>query len=162
MELLSGKGASGEVLLGGVRVDLVRIHRVLYVKADAPFYSRAAGPTGARALAGRWLSTSAEVGPLAPLGQLTSVGELINATLARHGRLAGAHLTTLYGRSVVALRDPGRDSTLYVAATGTPYPLEIRTGGRHHGELVFDRWNQQVTLAAPPNPIDAEQFQQPR
>ena len=46
-----------------------------------------------------------------------------------------------------------------MAATGTPYPLEISKGGKERGRIVFDRWNEPVTLTPPPNPININQLQ---
>ena len=159
MELLPGKGGSGELELGGDHVDLVTLDRLVYVKADERFYRGVAGAAAARALGDRWLRARASVGPFAPLARLASAGQLIDGTLANHGALTNAGTTTLDGRPVVAVRDPAHDATLYVAATGPPYPLEIRVGGAGHSEIVFDRWNKRVTLTPPTNPIDAEGLQ---
>jgi hypothetical protein len=49
--------------------------------------------------------------------------------------------------------------TLYVATTGTPYPLEILKKGGSGGSILFDRWNQPVTLTAPANAININQLQ---
>ncbi len=39
-----------------------------------------------------------------------------------------------------------------MAATGTPYPIAIvRPGG---ASLDFERWNQEVVLEAPANPLN--------
>ena len=46
---------------------------------------------------------------------------------------------------------------MYVARTGTPYPLEIVKRGA--GKLVFDHWNQPVSLMAPASPININQLQ---
>jgi hypothetical protein len=40
--------------------------------------------------------------------------------------------------------------TVVVAKTGQPYPLEaVRTGGPLHGFLIFDDWNEPVSIVAP-------------
>lgn len=60
----------------------------------------------------------------------------------------------LAGQPAVALRDVANGATLYVAATGTPYPLALVKPGRSGGRLSFDRWNQAVVLEAPANPLN--------
>ena len=58
----------------------------------------------------------------------------------------------LDGVRVVGLRDTSH-GTLYVAATGTPYPVEIVNTGAHAGVVRFDQWNRAITLHAPANPV---------
>ena len=58
------------------------------------------------------------------------------------------------------MSDAAGGGTLYVASTGTPYPLEIVERGGER--LVFDRWNQPVTLAVPPDALDIHQLQSGR
>jgi hypothetical protein len=83
-----------------------------------------------------------------------------SSALSSHGPLARGAGATVAGQRAVAVRDTARGGTLYVASSGTPYPLEIveRDGDR----LVFDRWNQAVTLAVPVDAIDIRQLQSGR
>ena len=58
----------------------------------------------------------------------------------------------------VGVTDASKGATLYVAATGVPYPLEILKPAGGPGRIVFDRWNQPVTLKIPADPINIEQL----
>jgi hypothetical protein len=82
--------------------------------------------------------------------------------LASHGPLARASNATIEGQQAVGVSDPANGGTLYVAATGAPYPLEILRYGPGAGKLVFDRWNQAVSLTVPTNAIDVKQLQSGR
>jgi hypothetical protein len=157
MELVAGKGAQGRITLPGLDLRLVRIARALYIKGGAALYSRFAGPVAARALRGKWLKQSAGGGALASLSTLTNLSQLIDLALADHGRLTHAGMRTIDGQRAVGVSDVAGGGTLYVATTGIPYPLEIVKRGA--GKLVFDRWNQPVSLAVPPNPININQLQ---
>jgi hypothetical protein len=159
MELDAQKGGKGRVTLGDLSVELVNVDRALYIRAGAAFYSRFAAPAAARALQGRWLRGSNSVGPLASFTSLTNLRRLLSGALAGHGALSRAASTTVEGRPAVAVSDAAGGGTLYVASTGTPYPLEIVERGAGGGKLIFDRWNQSVSLAVPANPIDVGQLQ---
>jgi hypothetical protein len=74
--------------------------------------------------------------------------------LLSHGTLSKGATTTVEGQQAVALTDKTQGGTLYVATTGKPYPVEIKHGGSSGGKIVFDRFNQPVTLTPPANAID--------
>lgn len=159
MELDAQKGGQGQVTLGDLSIDVVNVDRAVYVKAGSAFYSRFAGPAAARVLQGKWLQGSEVSGPLAAFTSLTELRRLLTSTLAAHSGLSGrAAATTVNGQKAVAVTDAAGDGTLYVASTGTPYPLEIVKRGIGAGTLVFDRWNQPVSLAVPPNPVNLNQL----
>lgn len=72
-----------------------------------------------------------------------------------HGKLENHGATTYKGQSVVAIYEPKKRSTLYVAASGTPYPVAyVKTKRPTAGKIMFDRWNQSVTLTAPKGALD--------
>jgi hypothetical protein len=159
MELVAGKGAKGRISLEGLPIDLVEVERAFYLKGSAAFYRHIAGSAAAALLQGKWLKAPASGGNFASLAQLTDLGKLINTTLASHGKLAGAGTTTINGQKAVGVTDSTKGGTLYVAATGAAYPLEITKGGSGAGKIVFDRWNQPVTLTAPAGAININQLQ---
>ncbi len=159
MELVAGKGGRGRITLAGLAIQLIRVNRYLYVNGSSSFFGRLADPAQARLLDGKWLKGLAERGPLKSFASFTDLGELTDIALAGHGALKREGTTTIAGRSAVGVADLARGGTLYVAATGTPYPLEIVDRGAAGGRVVFDRWNQPVTLAAPAHPINIKQLQ---
>jgi hypothetical protein len=158
MELVAGKGAKGHVSVEGLGIDLVALERALYLNGSAAFYSRVAGPVAAARLHGRWLKAPSGSGNFASFWELSDLRRLTDGTLARHGHLAAAGTASVQGRPAVAVRDVSTGATLYVAATGTPYPLEIADAGGS-GRITFDRWNQPVTLEAPPRAMNITQLE---
>jgi len=159
MELVSHKGGEGRLTLGDLDLELVDVDRVAYAKGNAAFYQHFAGTPAARLLQGKWLKGSVAHGALAPLASIAELNTLIDAALAGHGALSRAPMTTVDGRKVVAVRDRSGGGTLYVASTGTPYPVAIVKGGAHAGEIVFDGWNKRVSLDAPAGAVNVEQLQ---
>jgi hypothetical protein len=161
MELVSDKGGEGRVSLDGLSFRLVDVDDAVYVSGSSAFYTRFAGTAAAHVLRGKWLK-GAQSGAMASLASLARLSSLLSTALAAHGVLSRAPSTTVDGQHAVAVSDRASGGTLYVAATGTPYPLAIIRRGAAAGKLVFDRWNQAVSLAVPANAIDVKQLQSGR
>ena len=59
------------------------------------------------------------------------------------------------GQKVIALKDGANGGTLYVATTGTPYPVElVSPGNGKEGKVAFDQWNTTVTITSPKGAVD--------
>jgi hypothetical protein len=162
MELVADKGGQGRLTQGDLEIELVGLNKAIYVSGNAAFYDRFAGPGAAKRLGGSWLKQASAAGPLRPLASFTELPELIDMALAGHGALSRGRTTRIDGRSAVAVTDLDRGGTLYVAATGIPYPLEITEGRAGAGSLVFDRWNQPASISPPASVIDVDQLQSGR
>lgn len=159
MELVSGKGAKGHIALAGLGIDVVEVENAFYLNGSSAFYKHVAGSAAAQLLQGKWLKAPTTTGEFASLAQLTDLGKLIDSTLGSHGALKSSGTTTVAGQKAVAVTDTSKGGTLYVAATGTPYPLEIAKTGTGSGQIRFYDWNKPVSLQAPPNPININQLQ---
>jgi len=157
MELVAGKGGKGQITVEGLRVDLIAVERAVYVNGSRSLYARLAGPAAASVLQGRWLKVPSTSGSFGSLSAVTSLTGLVDTTLAEHGNLTRTGGRVIGGTPAVGVTDASRRGTLYVAATGEPYPLEITKAGSG-GRIVFDRWNQPVTLAPPPDPINVNEL----
>jgi hypothetical protein len=159
MQILAKKGAKGQITLEGFPIRLVQVGGAVYINASDAFYKRVAGAAAAQLLHGKWLKASLSTSSFASVGSLTNISELIGSTLGSHGKLAVGPTKTIDGRKAVGVTDTTRGGTLYVAATGAPYPLEIVKSGSSGGKITFDRWNQSVTLSAPAGAININQLQ---
>ncbi len=158
MELVSDKGGKGRVSLDGLSFSLVDVDNAVYVNGSSAFYARFAGANAARVLRGKWLK-GAQSGAMASLVSLARLRGLLNTVLAGHGLLSRAASATVDGQPAVGVSDRANGGTLYVAARGAAYPLEIVKHGVSSGKLVFDRWNQPVALAVPTDAINIKQLQ---
>ncbi len=159
MQLLAGKGGRGRITLEGLSIDLIRVGGSVYINGSQAFYRHVAGPAAAQLLQGKWLKAPENSGNFASLASLTDLGKLIDTTLGSHGTLARGATTTVDGQKAVAVNDVSQGGTLYVATTGSAFPIEIAKRGGSGGRIVFDRWNQAVTLTAPANAININQLQ---
>jgi hypothetical protein len=154
MELLAGKGGRGRVAQNGLSFELVQVGGIVYIDGSAAFYRHIGGSAAAQILQGRWLKAPAAAAAFAPIAALTDLGNLIGSALASRGPLTNAGVTTLHGQKAIAIDDVSQGGTVYIAATGKPYPLEVVKDGGRGGAVVFDRWNEPVTLVAPADAID--------
>jgi hypothetical protein len=159
MELVRGKGASGRITLEGLSIDIIELEHAVYIKGSPQFYAHVAGANAAQLLQGKWLKAPSGSGNFSSLTQLTDLNRLLGAALAEHGPLAHAGTTTIEGTKAVGVKDTSKGGVLYVAATGTPYPLEIQKTSGEGGTIRFSRWNEPVTLTAPAGAINITQLQ---
>ncbi len=153
IQLVGGQGGQGQITLGGLSFKLVGLNHYAYMQAPPAVWEKAGAPaSAARQLQGKWLRTPA-TGQFASIASLTDIHTLFSQLLTRHGKkLTTGAESTVAGRKVVAVKSD--QGTLYVAATGKPYPVEVVKPGSDGGRIDFDRFNQAVTLAAPTNTIN--------
>ena len=83
---------------------------------------------------------------------------LFKSLSTSHGKLANHGEKTYKGQSAVAIVDTTKGGTLYVAASGTPYPVALVKTGKSAGSIEFSDWNQPVTLTAPTGALDLSKF----
>ncbi len=159
MELVAGKGAKGRLTLEGNALDIIDVEHAFYIKGSRAFYDRVAGPAAAALLEGKWLKADTTSHEFASIAQLTDLNTLLSQALASHGPLRVSGSAMVAGQQAVAVSDSDHGGTLYVAATGTPYPLQLSKGGSGGGTITFNRWNQPVALAAPAGAININQLQ---
>jgi hypothetical protein len=159
LDMARGKGAKGSMTINGLQFDLVRIGDTAYIHGSDEFWRHYAGAAIARLLHGRWVKGSIRQPRFRSIAPLTSIGLLFAKVSSGHDKLVNAGKTTYKGDAVVAVSDKSDESKLYVAATGTPYPLALVGNKRgQSGTITFGDWNKPVSLSAPSNAIDSSQF----
>lgn len=159
LSMARDKGAKGSVSINGLGFDLVKIGDTAYIKGSDAFYQHFAGPAVAQLIHGKWIKAPTTSKQFRSFAALASVSGIFAEIGANHGKLVNDGETTYKGQQVVAIRDASDGSKLYVAATGTPYPVAI-VGGRKNqsGTVTFGDWNQPVSLSPPSGALDVSQF----
>ena len=159
LSMARDKGAKGSVSVNGLGFDLVKIGDTAYIKGSDAFYQHFAGPAVAQLIHGKWIKAPTTSKQFRSFASLASVSGIFTEIGAHHGKLVNDGKTTYQGQQVVAIRDVSDGSKLYVAATGTPYPVAI-VGGRKNqsGTITFSDWNQPVSLSPPSGALDVSQF----
>ncbi len=159
LDLVSGKGGRGKMSEGGLSFQLVAIGKAVYINGSPAFWRHFGGAAAVQLFQGKWLKAPANTGGFASLTSLTNLHQLFSRGLSSHGKLTKGATTTVNGQKVVAVNDTAKKGTLYVATTGKPYPVEILAAGAQAGHIVFDRFNESVSLSAPAQSIDISQLQ---
>lgn len=155
LHIVEGEGGVGTITEQGLSFQFVRLADRAYIKGTDAFYKKFAGAAAAQLLHDRWLAADATKGQFAALTGLTDLGKLIPRILDTREKLANKGERTVKGKKVVAVQDVTKGGTLYVAATGSPYPLElVKTGGSEPGDVTFGEWNKTVSITAPKGAID--------
>lgn len=147
----SAKGGSASFSLGPIRAEMLRIGQSVYLKADAAVESE----LGIEHVpANTWIKLPSTVNDAAGLVSLADQDAVTERYLATNDRLTKGRTTTVEGQPAIELKETGHrlyTATIYVANSGTPYPLKITKQGRESGTITFSGWNQPVRLAAPVN-----------
>lgn len=129
------------------KIAIIRVGGTLYLLGDKAYYARI-GPKAA-AVAGKWLSL--------PISQDQAIADLTDVTPLANG-LSGASSVSVQGvqridSGTAVVLHTGAGATLYVAATGTPYPLRLMRAGATpsavSGTLDFTDYNAPVSIKAP-------------
>lgn len=158
LNLVAGKGARGELSQNGASFKLILVGNTAYISGSPAFYRSLGGSAAAQLFQGKWLKASATTGEFASFGTLADMRKLIDTTLTSQGTLAKGATTVVNGQSAIAITDSSKDGTLYVATSGKPYPIQLSKGGSESGKIVFDRWNQPVTITAPASAVDLNEL----
>jgi hypothetical protein len=157
LSLVAGKGGGGQMAESGLSFKIIELNQVVYLNGSDAFWRRVGGNAAAQLFHGKWLRAPAS-GQFASLAALTDVQTLFSKLLSNHGTLAKGGTSTVAGQKVVAVRDTTMGGTLYVATTGKPYPIQISKVGAQGGRIVFDRYNQSVSLKPPSSSIDVSKL----
>ncbi len=160
LSLVTGKGGRGRLSENGLSFELIEIDGTIYINGSSAFYTHFAGAAAAQLLHGKWLKASTSNASFAGLSSLTDLRKLLDAALTtNHKALVTTGTRTVGGQAAVGVKDTAQNGILYVATTGTAYPLEITKSGAGGGTITFDEWNKPVALTPPPNAVDIEQLQ---
>jgi hypothetical protein len=159
---LARAGGSGTLSTTTFVIRITRIGHAAYFTGSSghsrAFYTHFTTAAGAHMLEGRWLKVPVSDTRFSAFSGLTEMQTLLATILTPSGSVVKTGTRTLHGVSVIGLRDSTGAGTLYVAASGVPYPLELVQSGPHHGVIVFGQWNRPVTLTAPAHPVRLSQL----
>ena len=151
LHLVRNRGAVGQMGLGGGTMKLVRVGARVYMNGDARFWVAYGGPQVARVYSGRWLRIPTSATQVAPFVRLTEIDQLFGGAVGAHGAIGKDGTKNYRGQTVIVLKEFGSSGgSLYVAATGKPYPVAIVSPNNgKEGTVSFDQWNKRVAIGVP-------------
>jgi hypothetical protein len=150
--IADGKG-KGHIEESGLAFDVVRIGNSVYIRGSDAFWKRFAGAGGVALLHGKWVKAPVSNGEIAAIAPLTDKAKFFKAILAQHGKIQNKGAVDYKGEKAVEIRDTTQGGSLYVANTGTAYPLAVE-GGASQGNVTFSEWNAAEPISAPKGALD--------
>jgi len=138
---------AGTITQDGVPLRLIGAGGRYYVKATPAFLRELHSPAAVcTVMCGKYVELTSAQGR--ELASGLSMPSLTRSLLAGLPTFSKQGSTTIAGQPVITLR--GADgSTLYVAATGRPYPVRVVAPPGHHESVRFSRWDNVAAPAAP-------------
>ncbi len=156
LQFTSAGGRAALSLLGR-ESEAIRVRNTVYVKGGPGFYRQLARLTGRQLAPGTWLKAPANGSQLADSAVLTEpTGELARLLRNPTISLTKGPTTVIDGRKAIELKEKGKlyQGAIYIAASGTPYPLLIVKHGQETGRTTFTGWNQPTQLAPPAGAVE--------
>lgn len=160
LTLVRGEGAEGSIDQGGTQLELVAVGGNAYLKGTDDFWRETVGEDAVDLLGGKWLRVDGNDEDFASFTQFTDFDTFLGQMLTPEGRrVTKGEVETRDGQEVVPLTGEASRGTLYIAATGEPFPVAIVPEGADEGEVTFDGWNEPVELTAPEDAVDAAELE---
>ena len=137
----------------GETVEIRRVGQVIYVKASPAFWTAAAGAKAASLFGGKFVKAPLADKRLASVVSLTDKASFIDSALATSAGVTKGAATTVNGTPAIGLtiKTSAGGSTLYVATTGQPVPVEAapQAGGTDSGKIDFLDYGAAVDVPVP-------------
>jgi hypothetical protein len=156
LRLKGADGGVGTVVFDAHEYRIVRVGGDLYVTAGRGAF-RALGPAGG-SLEGKPVRVSATDPRFAEVAGFTDLQRIFGLLLQPGAGLTKGDQKDVNGRHALALLNAaGNGGTLWVATSGTPYPLRLdappSVSAAASGRLDFSDYGAPVTLTPPPGAV---------
>jgi hypothetical protein len=140
---------------------IIKIGDKVWIKPDASFWQSHGGAAAQQLVGDRYLQTSASNPDFTSLASLCDLNKLADEFTQGATNLSAGAQTTLGGTPVIPVHGTGtggEQGTIYIAATGKPYPLRLERGAG--STLDFKDFGAPVPATAPPasQSIDLDQL----
>ena len=146
--LTRSSGFSGTVTQNGVPLTIIDAGGTVYIRATKAFLAELSVPAAVcSVMCGKYVAMSRAKGDA--LAAQLDMSQMLQSITGRLPAFTKAGTQTIDGHRAQLLN--GADgSTLAVAATGTPYPLEAVSPPGGRDRIAFSRWDSVPKPAAPP------------
>ena len=140
-----GKRTAGDTTLKTRVVD-----GVIYIKADEAYWTEAFNKKKAKKIGDKWVAGELSNPKLKSFKQTSTMKPLLTQFLRLDESAQVGEVGVAQGQPAVPLT--ASIGTLWVATTGTPYPLQLNSSPDQPevSEVTFTEWNKKVVIKAPP------------
>jgi hypothetical protein len=149
-----GNDTKGQVSTNGTTFSVIKIGDQAYVKGSKATYTALAGAKVADIIGDRWLLLSgARAASYTSITLSNITSSLNSATWAK-----AVTQTKLDGKKVVVITNTKDGSQVYVANTGTPYPLKGQGKTASDGTWRLSDYNASVSITAPADALNLDEL----
>jgi hypothetical protein len=159
LTLYSSGDADGTITMNSQTFQLVKIGSTDYVMANESFWQNSGNVPAATAanLAGKWVTIPDSQ---ANIGSQFSIDSFASSLDSNVGTVTKGSTSTVDGQAAISVIS-SKQGTLWVATTGTPYPIEAQSNGHSTSELgsfTMSDWNAAAAPTAPSGAIPISAF----
>lgn len=140
----SGVGTIG---LGGAEFELTSVDGNVYMFGSSATWEQLGGGAFASMLADKYVLIPADDPSFSEMTEFLDLSAMGSELLVPDGEVTKGDETEINGQAVIALVDED-GSTLYVATTGEPLPVQVTPPEGESGTMDFE-WGVEVDVTAP-------------
>ena len=151
LDLVVTKDASdGTRTAGDTTLKTRVVDGVIYIKADEAYWTEAFNKKKAKKIGDKWVAGELSNPKLKSFKQTSTMKPLLTQFLRLDESAQVGEVGVAQGQPAVPLT--ASIGTLWVATTGTPYPLQLNSSPDQPevSEVTFTEWNKKVVIKAPP------------
>ncbi len=153
MELVANSSGKATFSKDGFSINVLLVGRYVYFQASAASLKHFGYAAFAKHYGGVWIKASATTGSAATYGTLMNKTKLFDLDSHSAHVLVRGPRTTINGQAAVTITDKTSGMTVYVAAKGTPFPLEVKS--RNPVEtLLLGGYGQPASVVAPAHSVN--------
>jgi hypothetical protein len=135
------------LVTNGETIKVIKVGANDYLQAPSAYWAASGVPSDDLSKVNEvWISIPDST---AQLGSEFTLSGFATSLTSEVGTLTKGATSTIGGQAVIAIMSTTQHGTLYVATTGTPYPVEATKSSSGGGTLTFSGWNQGSTPTAP-------------
>lgn len=149
-----GDDTKGQVSTNGTTFQVIKIGNQAYIKGDKATYTALANARIADLIGDRWLLLSGD-----QAANFTAI-TLSNITSSLNSSTWAKPVTQskLDGKKVVVITNNKNNAQVYVANTGTPYPMKGQGKTAGDGSWTLSDFNAPVTISAPADAVNLNEL----
>ena len=142
------RSGGGTMTLDGSKVDVVRVGQTTYIRAEAKLFVQFGAGASAAKLAGKWFKVPTSTQRFAELVSLTDLYAFLTQSLTTKGSVTKGAVKTVDGKQAIELKSK-HGGSVFVATSGTPYPLRFTSRVSPAGTVSLRDWNAAKVPSAP-------------
>lgn len=139
--------AIGAIGVGGAEFELTSVDGNVYMYGGTESWTQLGGEAFASMLADKYVLVPADDPSFSDMAEFLDLSAMTSELLVPDGEVTKGDESEIDGQAVIALVDED-GSTLYIATTGEPLPVQVTPPEGESGTLDFE-WDVEVDITAP-------------